>query len=135
MTEVSMCSSSNSELSPDEERIMIRDIGLSAQANSKEGDTFFMITQRFFLLFPFKIIAFATGYPKLDPKFAPFFLFDYYTRVSFSLENGVCPEFVQIPPPPPKSSMDTNFALFYAHLRLLLGEGEMVDEFWVNNNK
>lgn len=106
MTEVSMCSSSNSELSPDEERIMIRDIGLSAQANSKEGDTFFMITQRFFLLFPFKIIAFATGYPKLDPKFAPFFLFDYYTRVSFSLENGVCPEFVQIPPPPKK---------FYGH--------------------
>ncbi|KAK7336407.1 hypothetical protein VNO77_16947 [Canavalia gladiata] len=43
MTEVSMCSS---ELSPDEERIMIRDIALTAQANSKEGDTFFLITQR-----------------------------------------------------------------------------------------
>ncbi|XP_057437889.1 ubiquitin carboxyl-terminal hydrolase 5 [Lotus japonicus] len=46
MTEVSMCSSSTSELSPDEERIMIRDIALASQANSKEGDTFFLITQR-----------------------------------------------------------------------------------------
>ncbi|KAL4371773.1 ubiquitin carboxyl-terminal hydrolase 5 isoform X1 [Arachis hypogaea] len=34
------------ELSPDEERIMIRDIALSSQSNSKEGDTFFLITQR-----------------------------------------------------------------------------------------
>lgn len=41
-----MCSSSVSELSPDEERIMIRDIALASQANSKEGDTFFLITQR-----------------------------------------------------------------------------------------
>ncbi|KAK7290747.1 hypothetical protein RIF29_05392 [Crotalaria pallida] len=43
-----MCgrSSSSAELSPDEERIMIRDIALAAQANSKEGDTFFLITQR-----------------------------------------------------------------------------------------
>ncbi|TKY62744.1 Ubiquitin carboxyl-terminal hydrolase 5 [Spatholobus suberectus] len=46
MAEVSMCSSSGSELSPDEERIMIRDIALAAQANSKEGDSFFLITQR-----------------------------------------------------------------------------------------
>ncbi|KAL2320608.1 hypothetical protein Fmac_029577 [Flemingia macrophylla] len=44
MTEVSICNSN--ELSPDEERIMIRDIALASQANSKEGDTFFLITQR-----------------------------------------------------------------------------------------
>ncbi|KAH1194524.1 Ubiquitin carboxyl-terminal hydrolase 5 [Glycine max] len=46
MTEVPMCIASVSELSPDEERILIRDIALTAQANSKEGDTFFLITQR-----------------------------------------------------------------------------------------
>ncbi|XP_027349722.1 ubiquitin carboxyl-terminal hydrolase 5 isoform X2 [Abrus precatorius] len=46
MAEVSLCSSNSSELSPDEERIMIRDIALASQANSKEGDTFFLITQR-----------------------------------------------------------------------------------------
>ncbi|KAG6728941.1 ubiquitin carboxyl-terminal hydrolase 5 isoform X1 [Carya illinoinensis] len=47
MTEVSMCSSASStELTPEEERIMIRDIALTAEANSKEGDTFYVITQR-----------------------------------------------------------------------------------------
>ncbi|KAK7378005.1 hypothetical protein VNO80_03441 [Phaseolus coccineus] len=46
MMEVSVGGSSVSELSPDEERIMIKDIALAAQANSKEGDTFFLITQR-----------------------------------------------------------------------------------------
>ncbi|KAE9588677.1 putative ubiquitinyl hydrolase 1 [Lupinus albus] len=46
MAETLICRSRNSELSPDEERIIIRDIALSAQANSKEGDTFFLITQR-----------------------------------------------------------------------------------------
>ncbi|RZB47658.1 Ubiquitin carboxyl-terminal hydrolase 5 isoform B [Glycine soja] len=46
MTEVPMCIASVCELSPDEERILIRDIALTAQANSKEGDTFFLITQR-----------------------------------------------------------------------------------------
>ncbi|RZC20322.1 Ubiquitin carboxyl-terminal hydrolase 5 isoform B [Glycine soja] len=46
MTEVLMCIASVSELSPDEERILIRDIALASQANSKEGDTFFLITQR-----------------------------------------------------------------------------------------
>lgn len=46
MTEVSMCYINSSELTPDEERIMIRDIALSAQATPKEGDTFFIITQR-----------------------------------------------------------------------------------------
>jgi len=51
MTEVSMCYINSSELSPDEERIMIRDIALSCQANPKEGDTFFIITQRFFFRF------------------------------------------------------------------------------------
>ncbi|KAJ7976553.1 Ubiquitin carboxyl-terminal hydrolase [Quillaja saponaria] len=47
MAEVSMCSSTScSELTPEEERIMIRDIALAAEANSKEGDTFYLITQR-----------------------------------------------------------------------------------------
>lgn len=46
MAEVPMCNSSVSELSPDEERIMIKDIALAAQANIKEGDTFFLINQR-----------------------------------------------------------------------------------------
>ncbi|KAI5427432.1 ubiquitin carboxyl-terminal hydrolase 5 [Lathyrus oleraceus] len=46
MTDVSMCCSSSCELSPDEERIIIRDIALSVQTNIKEGDTFFIITQR-----------------------------------------------------------------------------------------
>lgn len=47
MTEMSMCYINSSELSPDEERIMIRDIALSSQTTPKEGDTFFIITQRF----------------------------------------------------------------------------------------
>ncbi|XP_062165980.1 ubiquitin carboxyl-terminal hydrolase 5 isoform X2 [Alnus glutinosa] len=47
MAEVSMCSSASStELTPEEERIMIRDIALAAEANSKEGDNFYLITQR-----------------------------------------------------------------------------------------
>ncbi|KAA0051938.1 ubiquitin carboxyl-terminal hydrolase 5 isoform X1 [Cucumis melo var. makuwa] len=47
MAEVSMCSSSGStELTPEEERIMIRDIALAAEANTKEGDIFYLITQR-----------------------------------------------------------------------------------------
>ena len=41
-TEVSMCS-----LTPDEERILIKDIALASEAKSKEGDTFFLITQRY----------------------------------------------------------------------------------------
>ncbi|KAJ9162941.1 hypothetical protein P3X46_022672 [Hevea brasiliensis] len=47
MTEVSMCSSTAcGELTPEEERVLIRDIAISAEANSKEGDTFYLITQR-----------------------------------------------------------------------------------------
>lgn len=47
MTEVSMCSSTGGgELTPEEERVLIRDIAISAEANSKEGDTFYLITQR-----------------------------------------------------------------------------------------
>ncbi|PKI63581.1 hypothetical protein CRG98_016025 [Punica granatum] len=45
--EVSMCSSSGSgELTPEEERVLIRDIALAAEANAKEGATFYLITQR-----------------------------------------------------------------------------------------
>ncbi|KAG5054989.1 hypothetical protein JHK85_007499 [Glycine max] len=62
MTEVLMCIASVSELSPDEERILIRDIALASQANSKEGDTFFLITQRFFLLLFVFLSLFATGW-------------------------------------------------------------------------
>ncbi|XP_021893354.1 ubiquitin carboxyl-terminal hydrolase 5 isoform X2 [Carica papaya] len=47
MAEVSMCSSSSStELTPEEERVLIRDIALAAEANAKEGDTFYLITHR-----------------------------------------------------------------------------------------
>ncbi|CAL9236397.1 unnamed protein product [Arabidopsis halleri] len=47
MAEVSMGSSSSStDLSPEEERVFIRDIAIAAEANSKEGDTFYLITQR-----------------------------------------------------------------------------------------
>ncbi|XP_010525436.1 PREDICTED: ubiquitin carboxyl-terminal hydrolase 5 [Tarenaya hassleriana] len=47
MAEVSMGSSSSStELSPEEERVLIRDIAIAAESNSKEGDTFYLITQR-----------------------------------------------------------------------------------------
>jgi hypothetical protein len=48
MTEVTMrCSASSGEMTPEEERITIRDIAVAAEANSKEGDTFYLITQRF----------------------------------------------------------------------------------------
>ncbi|KAJ9141160.1 hypothetical protein P3X46_031732 [Hevea brasiliensis] len=47
MTDVSICSRTGSgELTPEEERVLIRDIAISAEANSKEGDTFYLITQR-----------------------------------------------------------------------------------------
>ncbi|XP_004303326.1 PREDICTED: ubiquitin carboxyl-terminal hydrolase 5 isoform X2 [Fragaria vesca subsp. vesca] len=47
MAEVSMCRRrSSSSLSPEEERILIKDIALAAEVKSKEGDTFFLITQR-----------------------------------------------------------------------------------------
>lgn len=39
--------SRSTELSPEEERILIRDIALAAEANSKEGDIFYLLTQRF----------------------------------------------------------------------------------------
>ncbi|XP_050245151.1 ubiquitin carboxyl-terminal hydrolase 5 isoform X1 [Quercus robur] len=47
MAEVKMCcNASSTELTPEEERITIRDIALASESNSKEGDTFFLITQR-----------------------------------------------------------------------------------------
>ncbi|XP_024031099.1 ubiquitin carboxyl-terminal hydrolase 5 isoform X2 [Morus notabilis] len=47
MAEVSMCSSgSSTEPTPEEERVLIRDIALAAESNGKEGDTFYLITQR-----------------------------------------------------------------------------------------
>lgn len=61
MAEVSICSrSSCSELTPEEERIMIRDIALTAETKSKEGDTFYLITQRFFLC-PNPLLSFTPG--------------------------------------------------------------------------
>ncbi|KAJ9697584.1 hypothetical protein PVL29_009421 [Vitis rotundifolia] len=47
MAEMSMCSSSSREqVSPEEERLAIRDFVISAEAHTKEGDTFYLITQR-----------------------------------------------------------------------------------------
>lgn len=43
MAEVSNC---GSELTPEEERLRIRDIVMAAEVQSKEGDTFYLITQR-----------------------------------------------------------------------------------------
>lgn len=37
---------SRGELAPEEERVLIRDIAISSEASSKEGDTFFLINQR-----------------------------------------------------------------------------------------
>ncbi|KAL9425123.1 hypothetical protein AB3S75_032119 [Citrus x aurantiifolia] len=37
---------SRGELTPEEERVLIRDIAISSEASSKEGDTFFLINQR-----------------------------------------------------------------------------------------
>ncbi|KAK4758907.1 hypothetical protein SAY87_020208 [Trapa incisa] len=46
-TEVSICSSTGSkELTPEEERVLIRDIALAAEADAREGATFYLITQR-----------------------------------------------------------------------------------------
>lgn len=92
MAEVPMCNSSVSELSPDEERIMIKDIALAAQANIKEGDTFFLINQRFFsflLLFLF-CPHFRNWVSQSHPKFTPFLIFH------FIMSNGgiprICPD-------------------------------------------
>jgi ubiquitin carboxyl-terminal hydrolase 4/11/15 len=53
MAEVSMCSSSvttaaatSTELLPQEERVLIRDIALVSESNCKEGDFFYLINQR-----------------------------------------------------------------------------------------
>uniref|UniRef100_A0A2P2LYE8 Ubiquitin carboxyl-terminal hydrolase n=3 Tax=Rhizophora mucronata TaxID=61149 RepID=A0A2P2LYE8_RHIMU len=47
MAEVSVCSNGGgTELSPEDERILIRDIAIAAETSSKEGDTFYLITQR-----------------------------------------------------------------------------------------
>ncbi|KAJ8759951.1 hypothetical protein K2173_010807 [Erythroxylum novogranatense] len=47
MGEIATCSNSrSSELSPEEERVLIRDIAMTAETNSSEGDSFYLITQR-----------------------------------------------------------------------------------------
>ncbi|XP_021296304.1 ubiquitin carboxyl-terminal hydrolase 5 isoform X2 [Herrania umbratica] len=46
MTEVATSTATTKELSPDEERVLIRDIAITAEANTKEGDSFFLITQK-----------------------------------------------------------------------------------------
>ncbi|XP_022765624.1 ubiquitin carboxyl-terminal hydrolase 5 isoform X2 [Durio zibethinus] len=51
MTEVATetltaATTSTKELGPEEERVLIRDIAIAAEANTKEGDFFFLITQK-----------------------------------------------------------------------------------------
>lgn len=46
-----MTTTTTKELSPEEERVLIRDIAITAEANSKEGDSFFLITQKLISLF------------------------------------------------------------------------------------
>lgn len=56
---------SRGELTPEEERVLIRDIAISSEASSKESDTFFLINQRlllslsffFFVLYLFSYIS------------------------------------------------------------------------------
>ncbi|KAK3446520.1 hypothetical protein EUGRSUZ_A02196 [Eucalyptus grandis] len=44
--DVLMCGGGNAELTPEEERVLIRDIALASEANTKDGDTFYLLTQR-----------------------------------------------------------------------------------------
>ena len=37
------------KLTPEEEKLTIRDITVSAEAQTKEGDTFYLLNQRYFL--------------------------------------------------------------------------------------
>ncbi|CAK7340304.1 unnamed protein product [Dovyalis caffra] len=39
-------SSGGAQLTPEEERVLIRDIAITSESNSKEGDSFYLITQR-----------------------------------------------------------------------------------------
>lgn len=39
--------SSSTDLSPEEERVFIKEIAIAAESNSKEGDTFYLIAQRY----------------------------------------------------------------------------------------
>lgn len=42
--------SSSTDLSPEEERVFIKEIAIAAESNSKEGDTFYLIAQRYIVL-------------------------------------------------------------------------------------
>lgn len=44
--DVLMCGGGNAELTPEEERVLIRDIALASESNTKDGDTFYLLTQR-----------------------------------------------------------------------------------------
>ncbi|KAJ9565237.1 hypothetical protein OSB04_001203 [Centaurea solstitialis] len=50
MAEVMMAGGGSPELSPEEERLVMRDIAMAGEARTKEGDTFCLITQSFFAL-------------------------------------------------------------------------------------
>lgn len=86
MTEVATSTATTKELSPEEERVLIRDIAITAEANTKEGDSFFLITQKlipFFLTsilyknFQFYLTASALC---LNSLFPGFFVVNFWNR-------------------------------------------------------
>ena len=58
MTEVATATATTiKELSPEEERVLIRDIAITAETNTKEGDSFFLITQKLIFFFSFPLFS------------------------------------------------------------------------------
>lgn len=45
------------ELTPEEEKLTIRDISIAAEAQTKQGDTFYLITQRYILIYQFTMYS------------------------------------------------------------------------------
>lgn len=66
---------SRGELTPEEERVLIRDIAISSEASSKEGDTFFLINQRLLLSLSFFFLFYIYFLIYLD-----FFVFSFIFR-------------------------------------------------------
>lgn len=79
---------SRGELTPEEERVLIRDIAISSEASSKEGDTFFLINQRlllslsFFFCFIF-IFLYILNFLCLVSYLGEFTALECYLKVHF----------------------------------------------------
>lgn len=66
---------SRGELTPEEERVLIRDIAISSEASSKESDTFFLINQRLLLSLSFFFLFYIYFLIYLE-----FFVFSFIFR-------------------------------------------------------